>query len=104
MKLRATILALALLSGTAHADTLRRAALTADGWQFIATHQSAANGQAFVTDTVMGPYPTQDACLAINTALQPVAPPSGTDFTPWNGTFKTTCCFDTTTGASACPN
>ncbi len=88
----------------AGATTLRRAsAVDPDSWSFIATHfSSAANGQPFVNDIPMGPYATEAACVAVMKAYQPDQPPPNSDFVPWNGIFKTTCCINNTTGAKDC--
>lgn len=91
----------------AFASSLRRAntsVVDADSWSFIATHVSSAgsNNQTFVNDIPMGPYATEAACVAVMKAYLPDQPPNTSDYVPWDGIFKTTCCIDNTTGAKDC--
>jgi len=110
MHIKSLALTLALTTATAipaAASSLRRAnpALSdADSWSFIATHVSTAgpNNQIFVDDIPMGPYATEAACVAVMQAYQPDQPPPTSDFVPYNGIFKTSCCVDNTTGAKDC--
>ena len=91
----------------ATAGSLRRATAAvsnADSWSFIATHVNTAgpNNQTFVNDIPMGPYATEAACVAVMLAYQPDPAPANSDFVPYNGIFKTSCCVDNTTGAKDC--
>jgi hypothetical protein len=110
MLLKSLTLCLALTTATAmpaFAASLRRAnpsVVDVDSWSFIATHVSTPgpSNQTFVNDIPMGPYATEAACVAVMEAYLPDQPPSNTDYVPWNGIFKTTCCIDNTTGEKDC--
>jgi hypothetical protein len=111
MLLKPLALSLALTAAIAmpaSAGSLRRASagatVDADSWSFIATHVSTAgpNNQVFVNDIPMGPYATEVACVAVMKAYQPDQPPPYSDFVPYDGIFKTSCCIDNTTGAKDC--
>jgi hypothetical protein len=110
MLLKTLTLCLTLTIATAmpaFAASLRRAnpsVVDADSWSFIATHVSSAgpNNQVFVNDIPMGPYATEAACVAVMKAYQPDQVPPDSDFVPWDGIFKTSCCVDNITGAKDC--
>ncbi len=108
MKTLALLLAFTAATATpAAAGSLRRAAPAvsdADSWSFIATHVSTAgpNNQVFVNDIPMGPFGTEAACVAVMKAYLPDQSPTNSDYTSWDGIFKTSCCVDNTTGAKDC--
>lgn len=108
MRLKPLALCLVLIgaiAAPANATSLRRAGVAdiGDSWSFIATHFSTAtDNQQFVNDIPMGPYATEAACVAVMEAYQPVQPPPGAEFVPYDGIFKTTCCIDNTNGAKDC--
>jgi hypothetical protein len=107
MRLKPLALSLALtamIAIPAGATSLRHTIVAADSdsWSFIATHFSDGTNQQFVNDMPMGPYATEAACVAVMKAYQPDQPPPNSDFVPWNGIFKTSCCVDNTTGTKDC--
>jgi hypothetical protein len=107
MHLKSMFLSLALVGSIAvpaSANSLRRVnVVDSDSWSFIATHFSTgANNQQFVNDIPMGPYATEAACVGVMKAYQPDQPPPNSDFVPWDGIFKTSCCVDNITGAKDC--